>query len=225
MEKRYIRKSTIKKRHSRALLLLILFLILIWIIFLIGATIIRKISTTDTFHFQKVKQIGDIQITEMFLTPNEYSRPETLLPQVNGIVIHYTANPGTDAENNRNYFENLKDSHETHASSHFIIGLDGTIIQCIPLNEISYASNNRNADTISIECCHPTKDGKFTKETYESLMQLCAWLCGKYNLREDKIIRHYDITQKDCPRYFVANEDKWQQLKKDIFDYIEENGE
>ena len=87
------------------------------------------------------------------------------------------ANPGTDAMANRNYFESrktLSDDTANKVSSHFIIGLDGTIIQCIPLNEISiHASNNRNSDTISIECCHPDSSGKFSKTC-----QLCYKACG-----------------------------------------------
>ena len=58
------------------------------------------------------------------LTVNPYSRPGTALTQVNGIVIHYTANPGATAIANRNYFENLKDTHTTKASAHFIVGLE-----------------------------------------------------------------------------------------------------
>ena len=71
------------------------------------------------------------------LTVNEYSRPAAALKKVKGVVIHYTANPGTDALANRNYFEGLKDSHVTKASSHFVIGLDGAIVQCIPSTEIA----------------------------------------------------------------------------------------
>ena len=88
------------------------------------------------------------------LTVNPYSRPGTALTQVNGIVIHYTANPGATAIANRNYFENLKDTHTTKASAHFIVGLEGEIVQCIPTAEIAYASNDRNSDTLSIECCY-----------------------------------------------------------------------
>ncbi|MFW5669697.1 MAG: N-acetylmuramoyl-L-alanine amidase family protein, partial [Acetivibrio ethanolgignens] len=156
---------------------------------------------------RKTYLIEKPEITELFLTPNEYSRPQEVLKEVNGIVVHYTANPGTDAEANRNYFEGLKDSHRTKVSSHFIIGLDGTIVQCIPLDEIAYASNKRNLDTISIECCHKDESGKFTKATYRSLVELLAWLCGEYNLKEENIIRHYDVTGKDCPRYYVKHED------------------
>ena len=35
------------------------------------------------------------------LDVNEYSRPGIPLEQINGIVIHYTANPGSTAQNNR----------------------------------------------------------------------------------------------------------------------------
>ena len=178
---------------------------------------------TITSNIQKTKQVAEPERIQDFLTPNEYSRPQVPLEKVKGVVIHYTANPGSDAAGNRNYFEGLKDSKITKASSHFIIGLDGTIIQCLPLEEIAYASNKRNVDTIAIECCHPDETGKFTKETYHSLIQLTAWLCGRYNLKKDDIIRHYDVTGKDCPRYYVAHEDKWEELKDDVFNYIEDN--
>lgn len=162
-------------------------------------------------------------IKEMLLEPNEYSRPQLPLEKVNGVVIHYTANPGTDAESNRNYFNNLKDTKATKVSSHFVIGLEGDIIQCIPLDEVAYASNNRNSDTISIECCHLDKDGKFTKRTYEALVQLTAWICGTYNLKADDILRHYDVTGKDCPLDFVKNPKKWKEFKEDVWKYIEKN--
>lgn len=162
-------------------------------------------------------------VQEMLLTQNVNSRPGIEIGNINGVVIHYTANPGTDAEANRNYFESRKDEPDTYAnkvSSHYIIGLDGTIIQCIPLNELAYASNNRNSDTISIECCHPGKKGKFSTDTYKSLVHLTAWLCVKYGLDKDSIIRHYDITGKMCPLYYVNNEKAWNKLKNDIWYYV-----
>ena len=39
------------------------------------------------------------------LSINDYSRPGIAMNQVNSIVIHYTANPGSTALQNRNYFE------------------------------------------------------------------------------------------------------------------------
>ena len=117
---------------------------------------------------------------------------------------------------NRDYFEGLKDSGETHASSHFIIGLDGEIVQCIPCNEISYASNDRNDDTISIECCIPDETGQFRPETYQSLVTLTSWLCRRYGLSADQVIRHYDVTGKLCPKYYVEHPEAWEQFKSEL---------
>ncbi len=160
-------------------------------------------------------------IEEELLSITTNSRPAVAVEQINGVVIHYTANPGTDAKANRDYFENRKnmpDQIQYKVSSHFIIGLDGKIIQCIPLDEIAYASNDRNQDTISIECCHPDKIGKFNTETRQSLVRLTAWLCGTYNISQEQVIRHYDVTGKMCPRYYVKHPKKWKKLKQDIFD-------
>ena len=95
------------------------------------------------------------------LTVNEYSRPGTELAQVNGIVVHYTANPGTTAEQNRSYLKVWQRQGRRMPAAIYHWNQWG-IIQCIPCNEISYASNDRNSDTISIECCHPMRRGSFT---------------------------------------------------------------
>ena len=155
------------------------------------------------------------------LTVNPYSRPGTALEKVNGIVIHYTANPGATAIANRNYFENLKDTHTTKASSHFVVGLEGEIVQCIPTAEIAYASNDRNSDTISIECCYKNEDGSFEQATYDSVIKLTAWLCAKFGLTSEDVIRHYDVTGKLCPLYYVEHEAAWAQFKKDVDTYLQ----
>lgn len=167
------------------------------------------------------------KITEMFLTPNKYSRPQIKLEKVKKIAVHYVGNPNTSALANRNYFEGLKDQMPDKTgkyclkpdgsylmyngskvrirsvSAHFLIGLGGEIIQCIPLDEWSYCTNQANGYSISIECCHPDATGKFTAATEKSLAELCAWLVEKYGLAVDDIIRHYDVTGKQCPLYYV----------------------
>lgn len=183
----------------------------------------KDTSAPETVGFTKYIETPPVYI-QQFLTVNEYSRPGTPLETVNGIVIHYTANPGTTAQQNRNYFEGLAESKLTKASSHFIIGLSGEIIMCVPLEEIAYASNQRNADTISIECCIDNEEGRFNEETYASLVHLTAWLIGKYDLVMDDVIRHYDVTGKICPKYFVEHESAWDDFKLDVEKYIETNG-
>ena len=167
------------------------------------------------------KMYPDITFDVRFLDPNPFSRPQLALKKVHAIVVHYTANTGVDAVANRNYFNNLPKANErkqkkTYASSHFVIGLDGTIVQCIPLEEMAYASNNRNSDTVSIECCHKKENGKFTAQTQAALIQLCTYLCIKFDLTEENLIRHYDVTGKICPKYFVEHPDAWETFKKDV---------
>ena len=158
-------------------------------------------------------------VTISLLTPNPYSRPQTPLEEVKGIVVHYVANPCTTAKENRNYFEQLKNQtgeDTTSVSSHFVIGLEGEIVQCVPMYEVAYASNNRNSDTISIECCHPDESGKFYDSTYQSLVGLCAYLCSEFDLNPEDVIRHYDVTGKICPKYFVDHPEEWETFHEDV---------
>lgn len=169
--------------------------------------------------------IADRPELDVQLLPiNKYSRSGKALETVKGIVVHYTANPGTTARQNRDYFAGLAETGETSASSHFVVGLSGEIVQCIPCNEIAYASNNRNKDTISIECCIEDETGKFNDDTYQSLVKLVTWLMGRYDLNVDDVIRHYDVTGKNCPKYFVENPKAWEQFKTDLVDYIAKYG-
>ena len=162
----------------------------------------------------------ELPIEEEFLTVNRFSRPGISLttnPQY--IVIHYTANPGSTAQQNRNYFENLKDTQETFASAQFVIGLEGEIIQCVPCNEMAYCSNSLNEICISIEMCHPDDSGNFNDATYNSCVYLVARLMNYYHLDMDHLIRHYDVTGKECPKYFVEHPDRWDVFKAFVQTY------
>lgn len=152
------------------------------------------------------------------LTVNEWSRPGDPLKQVKGVVIHYVGNPATTARANRNYFESLSTGETgVSASSHFIVGLEGEVLACVPLGEIAYASNRRNADTVSIEVCHPDETGQFSPVTYARVVELTAWLCREFRLDPaEDVIRHYDVSGKECPLYYVEHEDAWEQLRGDV---------
>lgn len=187
------------------------------LVILAAALVLRRCGAREVgrFHYgprQTEVMADQPQIDVQLLEVNPYSRPGDATKKIQGIVIHYTANPGSSAQANRDYFNGLKDSHKTEASSNFIIGLEGEIIQCVPTWEVAYASNKRNIDTVSIECCHPDESGWFNDATYESLVQLTAWLCVKFDLSAEDVIRHYDVTGKNCPKYFVENEDAWEEF-------------
>lgn len=143
-----------------------------------------------------------MKITDALLTPNKYSRPQIPLKSVKKVVLHYVGNPKSSAMANRNYFENQKNGGR-YVSSHYIIGLEGEILRCIPESEVAYCSNQANTYSISIECCHPDATGKFTDATTASAAELCAYLLKRYGLSVNDLIRHYDVTGKQCPLWFV----------------------
>jgi N-acetylmuramoyl-L-alanine amidase len=167
-----------------------------------------------------------MNIEEKYLTVNPCSRPGKPLTGVKGIVIHWVANPGTTALANRNYFEGLKNQTVRFASAHFIIGLRGEVIQCLLENEVGYhAGAERYSDialknlssypnncTLGIELCHTNWEGEFTPETLQSAKELVLELCERYGLGRENIYRHFDITGKDCPRYFVNRPEAWEQF-------------
>lgn len=151
-------------------------------------------------------------VREELLPRNPWSRPGTQMEGLTGIVVHYVGNPGTTAEQNRSYFAGLAKSHETYASSHFLVGLEGEVFLCVPPGEVAYCSNSRNGDTLSVEVCHPDDTGRFTQASYDSLVRLLDWLLDYYGLSPDAVIRHYDVTGKLCPKYYVEHPEAWEGL-------------
>ena len=185
-----------RRRNMRMHILLAVDAALLAAILLVSGLLLYRSHNRETEQHLSQIQAPD-WYTQDFLTVNPYSRPGTKREHVRDIVIHYVANPGTSAIQNRNYFEGLKDqsgSKTVSASSHYIIGSDGTILQCIPLDEVAYGNYPRNDDTVSIECCHPDSDGRFTDATIKSLIRLTGWLCRELSLNEKHIIRHYDVS-------------------------------
>ena len=160
----------------------------------------------------RLEQVSVPDTVEQAMLPIGSARSGQRLADIRGIVIHYVGNPGTTAMNNRNYFAKA----DTEVCSHFVVGLKGEVVQCLPLWERSAASNQRNRDTISIEVCHPDDSGKFREDTYASLVQLTAWLCRSADLTPEAVIRHYDVTGKECPRYYVRHPDAWKTFLADV---------
>ncbi len=214
-----VRRQKQKRQQKRRRIIYIVVRVIILSIVLAG--IVWGISLLFFKNYVDLRKVSMPDWVEAdFIEPNPYSRPGTEMKRADGIVVHYVANPGTSAKQNLNYFDSLKNQtgdKKISASSHFMIGLEGEILQGIPIYEVAYAtSKEKNVDTVSIECCHPDETGKFNEATYDSLVKLTAWLCRNLGLTEKDVIRHYDATGKDCPRYFVAHEDAWKKFLSDV---------
>ena len=173
-------------------------------------------ETTQTPDEEEEFYVPKPYIDEQLLTINEWSRPGKKIKSLDYIVIHYLGNPETTAQENHDYFESLKDLKNTSMSANYVIGIDGEIIHCVPDDEVAYASNRANSYSISIENCHEDESGKLTDKTYTSLVDLTAYLSERYGLGRDQIIRHYDVTGKECPKYYVDHPDKWEAFLDDV---------
>lgn len=136
------------------------------------------------------------------------------------IVIHYTSNVGDTARNNAIYF---RDNAVT-ASAHYFVS-DDSIYQCVrdiypayavgigsmkrPYKNMPMYGKIRNANSISIELCGSKTGSEASEETKRTAAIITAELLHKYNLKPDRVYRHYDVTGKECPRWAVTDPTKW----------------
>ena len=149
------------------------------------------------------------------------------------IVIHYTANDGDTAKGNGNYFAN----NIVGVSAHYFVD-DGSIINSVPDDYIAWAVGGSkykytkggtfygkctNANSISIELCDTKKNGvyDFTEATMKNAADLVKLLMEKYTVPVERVIRHYDVTGKVCPKPFVDDEKAWKEFKERLVDNME----
>jgi N-acetylmuramoyl-L-alanine amidase len=183
-------------------------------------------------------------IAENLIRKNPFSRPGYERPETLGIVFHYTGASGQENKTTRRYFElladqDLKDDRpDRYASAHYITGIDGSIIKAIPENEVAYHVGARsysklafsqfpeyilnrkrstpNWCTIGIELCHPDSTGAFSEETLKAGARLGGYLLLINKLSTNDVYRHYDITEKNCPKFFVQHEEEWSRFLREI---------
>lgn len=159
-----------------------------------------------------MKESRAIHITSDLLSINEWSRPGRKLATVLAVIFHWVGNPGTSAKFNRDYFESRKSGNEGYGSAHLIIDLDGSVIECIPEDEVAYHvgtdqvdpasgriytdwarstfreyaehpnTNSPNNCSLGVEMCHTDRDGHFTNATLETAAELAVKYCTTYHL-------------------------------------------
>lgn len=172
-----------------------------------------------------------MNIKEMLLTPNPYSRPQKKLSKVSAVVWHWVANPNSTATGNRNFFENRKSGKSNYGSAHYIIDLDGTIIRCLPENEMAYhvgsktytkralneLSSYPNGTTIGIECTHTDWNGNMTEATRKALIELTADILKRHGLTAEDIWTHKEVVGwKDCHYFYNHNPVEYKKDKDKV---------
>ena len=132
------------------------------------------------------------------------------------IVIHYTGNDGDTDENNGKYFAN----NDVDTSAHYFVDSD-SITRSVPDNFIAWHCGTkgtyrhascRNHNSIGIEICDDVRNGVIypSAKTIENTLELTRHLMQKYNIPKERIIRHFDVTGKKCPAFWV-DDAKWKK--------------
>jgi len=136
------------------------------------------------------------------------------------LVIHWTANEskGANAMANRNYFN----STDRSASAHYLVDCT-QIVRALPETELGYHvgakkyvhPSCRNSNSVGIEMC-VNSDGDFAKMRANTI-ELAADVCRRHGIDPTThMIRHYDVTGKDCPHFYVVDPAGWAQFKAEV---------
>lgn len=119
------------------------------------------------------------------------------------ITIHWTGPyPGQSPKDVRQWW--IDSGGE--ASAHFIVK-DDEVLQCWPIDKIAWHAGCRigNYTSIGIEVIPCDKEGRFSDKSIMTLKELLNTLPNR------PLIRHYDWTGKDCPKFYVDRQ-KWTEL-------------
>ena len=180
----------------------------------------------------------EYKVEEKLLPENKYTRRKRRVDSdekpeesIKAVVVHWTSVPNQTAEETWRYFSE-NEENERYASSHYIVGLKGEVIQAVPDEQAAFHSGGKkytelainkfnkkpNDYTIGIEIEPINSKGEFNTKTYTTAVRLTADLLVKYGLDvETGLLRHYDLTSKDCPKLFAGeNNEAWKIFKSDV---------
>ena len=152
-----------------------------------------------------------MQITDRLRPRGKYNRPAVKsVPK--RICVHYTGDCGASADRLALFFTT---NSAAKTSSQYIVGMAGEVIRCVPDNEIAYAAAGKNNGTIHIEVCYKRADGCFEEKSISALNELVLYLMNRYDISAENVLRHYDLTGKLCPAYYV-DAARWAVLHERI---------
>ena len=149
------------------------------------------------------------------------------------LAIHYL---GVNGEN--------PDLYNNGYGGHFYVSKTGQCYQAaLVSDEIWHVGRGgyeyihpkaRNYNTIGIECATFTASGRdkdeetwyFTEATQEACAKLAAWILDHYKIPFDHLLRHGDITTKNCPSPYKRDSGKgsnwtWDEFKAKVKSYLE----
>lgn len=194
-----------------------------------GINTMKSLVVTDSTLKEGDKQMSNYTLKTNLADKSNYGSSRSTT-SIKYIVWHYTANDGDTDEANGKYFN----TPNRNASAHYFVD-DDSITQSVPDNYVAWSvggsrySNYKttggaklygiatNSNTLNIELCDTQKNGKYnvSDKTLANAIALTKDLMKKYNIPIENIIRHFDVTGKSCPAYYV-DEKLWNEVKNKI---------
>jgi N-acetylmuramoyl-L-alanine amidase CwlA len=170
-------------------------------------------------------------ITDKLIHLNQYTRSGKPLSRVCSLVVHWTGLASGSNNGLFNWFDKVSVETQRYGSAHY--GIDKTsIYRFIPDNEIAYhvgaskytefakkkfCDQYPNQYSLGVELNPEFANGEFHEEVLNRAVWLFAELCKIYNLNPMcEIIRHYDVTGKDCPKLFIDHTEKFLLFKEQV---------
>lgn len=160
--------------------------------------------------------------------PNASNYRKGRTSSIKYVVIHYTANKGDTALDNVTYFAN----NVVKASAHFFVDENYTY-SSVPVTDTAWHCGGKrqsrdggkwlgkctNSNSIGIEMCLLDKNGNVKNQTYINTVELTKQLMKEHNIPAENVIRHWDVTGKNCPAPFKGDDNAyWQDFKNRISD-------
>lgn len=146
--------------------------------------------------------------------------------QIRYIVIHYTGNQGDTAAANASYFAR----EAIGTSAHYFVDAH-EIWQSVPDQCIAwhcgcktgyFHAHCRNANSIGIEICMLDKNGAIRQGSMIHAAALTRCLMQRYKISPENIVRHYDVTHKNCPAPMVVDARLWREFLDRLTDQQED---
>lgn len=156
-------------------------------------------------------------IKTMQCNPHNYGGYRNL-SKITFLVVHFTSNFGDTAQNNAEYF--AREALKRKASAHYFVD-ENEIWSSVPEDFVAYHVGAakykhptcRNANSIGVEICMNAKDGSIRMTSIDRAVLLVRELMGRYNIPISRVLRHYDVTGKDCPAPMVQTPELWRYFQ------------
>lgn len=149
-----------------------------------------------------------------------FTAKQRKLSDIAYLVVHYTGNRGDTAKNNADYFAR----EVTGTSAHYFVD-ENEVWQSVPDGHAAWHCGTkgtyyhpacRNANSIGVEVCMLDKHGKLRQGSVDRAAALVRELMQRYGIPADRVVRHYDVTHKDCPAPMVSDPALWQAFQNKL---------